>query len=188
MAHFAELDKNNIVKRVVVVANDIETEAGPLGNNDKHVDGEAWCAKFFKGGVWKQTSYTNNFRKQFCGANFTYDPIQDIFIQPQPYESFTLDSNSDWQPPVAVPTITTYEDPLGEVYGEPQPIYGDPEDPTRVTGQTVIIPEGKSVGDVIIKIYFLFWDEPNLRWGAKDKETPVNNFIWDASALSWVSE
>ena len=149
MAHFAELDKNNIVKRVVVVANDIETEAGPLGNNDKHVDGEAWCARFFKGGVWKQTSYTHNFRKQFCGANFTYDPVQDIFIQPQPYESFTLDSNSDWQPPVAVPTITTY----------------DTE-----------------------KIYSISWDEPNLRWGAKDKETPVNNFIWDASALSWVSE
>ena len=189
MAHFAELDENNIVKRVVVVANDIETAAGSLGDNDMHVDGETWCAKFFKGGVWKQTSYTHNFRKQFCGLNFTYDSVQDIFIQPQPYLSFTLNSNNDWQPPVVYPTIITYEDPLGEVYVEPQPVYSDPEEPTRITGwNPFTIPEGKSVGDVIIKLYNIKWDEPNLKWIAKDKENPENNFSWDASALSWVSE
>ena len=47
MAHFAELDGNNIVTRVVVVGNDIETAAGPLGANDMHVDGETWCKNFF---------------------------------------------------------------------------------------------------------------------------------------------
>ena len=75
MAHFAELkeekDKfdssktNLVVQRVVVVANDIETAAGPLGENDMHVDGEAWCVDFFKGGTWKQTSYNHNFRKMY---------------------------------------------------------------------------------------------------------------------------
>ena len=64
MAHFAELDENNKVIRVVVVSNDIETAAGPLGDNDGHVDGETWCGDFF-GGTWKQGSYNDNFRKQF---------------------------------------------------------------------------------------------------------------------------
>ena len=57
MAHFAELDKGNVVKRVIVVGNDVPTVAGPLGENDMHVDGETWCQNFFKGGNWKQTSY-----------------------------------------------------------------------------------------------------------------------------------
>ena len=48
MAHFAELNENNTVLRVVVVGNDINTSSGLLGDNDMHVDGETWCAKFFK--------------------------------------------------------------------------------------------------------------------------------------------
>ena len=100
MAHFAELDDNNIVKRVVTVGNDIYTTDGPLGENDKHIDGELWCKTFFKGGTWKQTSYNGNFRKQFASIGSTYDSIRDIFIAPQPYDSWTLDENFDWQPPV----------------------------------------------------------------------------------------
>ena len=72
MAHFAELktkvdptgfttDTHQVVERVVVVGNDIETAAGPLGSNDKHQDGETWCINFFNGGIWKQASYNNNF-------------------------------------------------------------------------------------------------------------------------------
>ena len=106
MAHFAELDNDNIVKRVVVVANDIETAAGPLGENDMHVDGETWCVNFFKGGTWKQTSYNNNFRKQYCGVGYTYDSTKDKFISPQPYSSWSLDTNDDWQAPITYPTIT----------------------------------------------------------------------------------
>ena len=62
MAHFAELDANNVVQRVVVVGNDVTTANGPLGENDKHVDGESWCINFFKGGTWKQTSYNSSFQ------------------------------------------------------------------------------------------------------------------------------
>ena len=76
MANFAELESKTdpsgftsdtllVVKRVVVVADDTPTAAGPLGDNDMHVDGETWCVNFFKGGIWKQTSYNNNFRKQY---------------------------------------------------------------------------------------------------------------------------
>ena len=112
MAHFAELDGNNVVTRVVVVGNDIETAAGPLGTNDMHVDGETWCHNFFKGGTWKQTSYNHNFRKQYCGKGYTFDSAKDKFICPQPYASWALDGNDDWQSPVTIPTDTgTKEDP-----------------------------------------------------------------------------
>jgi hypothetical protein len=106
MAHFAELDDNNVVTRVVVVGNDISTAAGPLGDNDMHVDGETWCVNFFKGGTWKQTSYNHNFRKQYAGINCTYDAAKDKFLSPQPYASWALDENDDWQAPVTRPTDT----------------------------------------------------------------------------------
>ena len=107
MAHFAELDTNNVVIRVVVVGNDITTAAGPLGENDMHVDGETWCVNFFKGGNWKQTSYNNNFRKQYCGKGYTFDAAKDKFISIQPYDSWALDGNDDWRAPVTFPTDTT---------------------------------------------------------------------------------
>ena len=107
MAHFAELDNNNVVLRVVVVGNDCVP-------SDEHVDGETWCIDFFKGGTWKQTSYNNNFRKQYCGTGFTYDAAKNKFISPEPYASWALDANDDWQAPVTYPTVTTYgsNDPL----------------------------------------------------------------------------
>ena len=104
MAHFAELDDNNIVTRVVVVGNDITTAAGPLGENDMHVDGETWCINFFKGGTWKQTSYNHNFRKQYAGKGFIYDAAKDKFLYQQPFNSWALDGNDDWQAPVTYPT------------------------------------------------------------------------------------
>jgi len=107
MAHFAEIDGSNIVTRVVVVGNDVTTAAGPLGSNDMHVDGETWCVNFFKGGTWKQTSYNNNFRKQYAGRGYTFDAAKNKFLTPQPYDSWALDGNDDWQAPVTYPTDTT---------------------------------------------------------------------------------
>ena len=106
MAHFAELDENNVVTRVVVVGNDVETAAGPLGDNDMHVDGETWCVNFFKTPNWKQTSYNNNFRKHYAGKGYTFDAAKDKFISPQPHASWALDGNDDWQAPVPHPTDT----------------------------------------------------------------------------------
>jgi hypothetical protein len=107
MAHFAELDNNNVVTRVIVVGNDVTTAAGPLGTNDMHVDGETWCIDFFKGGTWKQTSYNHNFRKQYAGKGYTFDAAKNKFISPQPFDSWALDGNDDWQAPVTYPTDTT---------------------------------------------------------------------------------
>jgi hypothetical protein len=117
MAHFAELksevdptghttDTHQVVQRVIVVGNDVTTAAGPLGENDMHVDGETWCINFFKGGTWKQTSYNHNFRKQYCGKGYTFDSAKDKFISPQPFASWALDGNDDWQAPITHPTIT----------------------------------------------------------------------------------
>ena len=117
MAHYTEIKQETdptgftsdtlwVVQRVVVVANDIETAAGPLGENDMHVDGETWCKNFFKSGDWKQTSYNSNFRKQYCGKGYTYDSTKDKFISPQPFASWSLDASDDWQAPITFPTIT----------------------------------------------------------------------------------
>ena len=98
MAHFAELDSNNVVLRVVVVGNDCVP-------SDEHVDGETWCVNFFKGGTWKQTSYNNNFRKQYCGIGYTFDAAKNKFISPKPHASWALDANDDWQVPITYPTV-----------------------------------------------------------------------------------
>ena len=116
MAHFAELkamtdptgftsDSHQIVQRVVVVGNDVATSAGPLGSNDMHPDGETWCINFFKGGIWKQTSYNNNFRKTYAGKGMVYDPVKDKFLLQQPHASWSLDDNDDWKAPIAFPSI-----------------------------------------------------------------------------------
>ena len=110
MAHFAELesktdptgftsDTHLIVKRVVVVGNDCVP-------SDEHVDGETWCVNFFKGGTWKQTSYNHNFRKQYAGIGYRYDPSKNKFITPQPYASWSLDASDDWQAPITYPSVT----------------------------------------------------------------------------------
>jgi len=118
MAHFAEIkqvtdptghtaDTLWIVQRVCVVGNNTETVAGPLGENDMHIDGETWCQNFW-GGTWKQTSYNHNFRKQYCGNGFVYDSTKDKFLEPQPHKSWSLDENDNWKPPVDWPTIFEY--------------------------------------------------------------------------------
>ena len=98
MAHFAELDNNNVVLRVVVVGNDCVP-------SDEHIDGETWCINFFKGGTWKQTSYNHNFRKQYAGIGYTYDAAKNKFLSPQPHDSWALDANDDWQAPITYPTV-----------------------------------------------------------------------------------
>ncbi len=71
-----------------------------------HQDGETWCINFFKGGIWKQTSYNNNFRKQYAGIGMIYDPVKDKFLSQQPHASWSLDSSDDWQAPITHPTVT----------------------------------------------------------------------------------
>ncbi len=100
MAHFAELDSNNIVLRVIVVDNKDTADAN--GVEKEHI-GAAFCERLF-GGTWKQTSYNGTIRKHYAGVGYTYNSVRDAFIPPQPYPSWTLDDDANWQPPVPVPT------------------------------------------------------------------------------------
>jgi hypothetical protein len=101
VAHFAELDDNNVVLRVIVVSNaDTST---PDGTEVESI-GVAFCQRLF-GGNWKQTSYNNNFRKRYAGIGYSYDANLDAFIAPQPYPSWTLNpTTTDWDPPTPMPT------------------------------------------------------------------------------------
>jgi hypothetical protein len=90
MAHFAEINSTNTVVRVIVVANEYET------------NGAEWCSNLF-GGTWVQTSYNNKIRKQFAGVGYTFDATADVFIAPKPFASWSLDANYDWQAPIAYP-------------------------------------------------------------------------------------
>lgn len=106
MAHFAELDENNIVKRVVVVDDAYEA------------DGENWCANFF-GGRWKQTSYNGKIRKNYAGVGYKYDEGRDAFIAPKPYPSWILDNaTAQWVAPVAKPDgLYEWHEPSGSWVG-----------------------------------------------------------------------
>jgi len=101
VAHFAELDENNIVLRVVVVGN--EDTADEDGNEVEAI-GIEFCQNLFGGGRWVQTSYNANLRKAFAGKGFTYDADLDIFVPPSPFPSWSLDENFYWQPPTAHPS------------------------------------------------------------------------------------
>ena len=91
MSHFAKIDSNNIVTEVVVAEQDF-INSGKVGDSF----------------LWIQTSYNNNFRKQYAGIGYTYDKVNDVFIVPKPFKSWTLDSNQDWQPPIAEPDDGKY--------------------------------------------------------------------------------
>jgi len=102
MAHFAKLDSNDIVTQVVVVNNDVLLKAD--GVTESEYKGKTFLNSLFGSATWVQTSFNNNFRKQFAGVGYEYNEDDDVFIRPQPYESWTLDSNYDWQPPVDYPS------------------------------------------------------------------------------------
>ena len=100
MAHFAELNRNNEVLRVVVVA-DAELLDGD--GVEQESLGISFCNALF-GGTWKQTSYNGNRRKNFAGIGYSYDSDRDAFIPKKPHASWVLsDATCQWEPPVPMP-------------------------------------------------------------------------------------
>ena len=93
MAHWAEVDENNVVLRVLV-----------MDNNDPNGDeGYQWLVDRL-GGNWIKTSYNNNIRERFAGVDCLYDPTLDIFLGPKPYPSWIVSAEKrDWVAPVAKP-------------------------------------------------------------------------------------
>ena len=90
MAHYAFLDKNNLVTEVIVGIDETELIQG--------LDTETWYGNF-KGQTCKRTSYNGSIRKQYAGVGYSYDPVNDVFIAPRPYLSWSLDKNFDWKAP-----------------------------------------------------------------------------------------
>lgn len=95
MAHYAFLDENNVVTRVITGRNETEVVNGIS-------DWETYYGQLHNQ-VCKRTSYNNKIRKQYAGIGYTYDAVADVFIAPQPFPSWTLDSNHDWQAPTPKP-------------------------------------------------------------------------------------
>ena len=94
MAHYAFLDENNVVTEVITGIDETEIIEG--------LDPETWYGNF-RGQVCKRTSYNGNIRAHYAGVGFSYDAVADVFIAPQPYPSWSLDENYNWQPPTPRP-------------------------------------------------------------------------------------
>ena len=93
MAHYAFLN-NNIVTEVIAGIEETELIEG--------LTPEVWYSNFRKQPCVR-TSYNGNIRKQYAGVGYTYDADADVFVAPQPFASWTLDVNHDWQPPTPKP-------------------------------------------------------------------------------------
>lgn len=90
MAHFAQLNDNNVVTQVIVVHNN---ELLDENGQESEVKGIAFCQSLF-GGNWVQTSYNANFRKNYAGIGYTYDAVRDAFIPPKPEDNWVLDETT----------------------------------------------------------------------------------------------
>jgi hypothetical protein len=96
MAHYAFLNDNNIVTEVIVGIDETELIEG--------LHPEEWYGNF-RGQVCKRTSYNGNYRKNYAGIGYTYDPERDAFIAPQPFTKWILNEDTcQWEAPIPYPT------------------------------------------------------------------------------------
>jgi hypothetical protein len=102
MAHFAQLDENNVVTQVIVVHNN-ELMLDGVESEDK---GNLFCKSLFGQDTrWKQTSYNGTIRKNYAGIGFTFDAQRNAFIPPKPFASWVLNEDTcRWDAPVQMPT------------------------------------------------------------------------------------
>jgi len=103
MAHFAELNNDNVVLRVIVINNNVILDKD---NKESEELGIAFCKSLYGNDTnWKQTSYNSNTRKNFAGIGGTYNSEKDAFIPVKPFPSFVLnDDTCKWESPVALPS------------------------------------------------------------------------------------
>jgi hypothetical protein len=122
LAHFAQLNEENLVTRVIVVANPDTADQDGVENEAIGIE---FCINLL-GGTWKQTSYNGNIRKNYAGVGYKYDAALDAFIPPQPFESWILnEETAQWEAPTPYPndgkpyswdetTTSWVEIPVGE--------------------------------------------------------------------------
>ena len=103
MAYFAKLDENNIVLQVVAINNADLLDAN--GVEQEHL-GIARCLELFQSGMWKKTSYNRTIRRNYASPGYIYFEPLDVFVEPQPYPSWTFDTTTaNWVSPVLVPSV-----------------------------------------------------------------------------------
>ena len=101
MAHFAQLNEENLVTQVIVVANQDTADQDGVENEAIGIE---FCTNLL-GGKWKQTSYNANIRKNYAGVGYKYDAALNAFIPPQPFASWTLNNETaQWEAPTPYPT------------------------------------------------------------------------------------
>ena len=126
MAHFAQLDGNNLVTQVIVVSNDDTSDSGGV---ETESIGVAFCQKLLGASTnWKQTSYNSTIRGNYAGIGYTYMSnvatlgvgSTDIFISPKPYASWTVGvGTATWYPPANpgdAPALTDDEKAANKYY------------------------------------------------------------------------
>ena len=99
MAHFAEIDSDNKVIQVIVVHNNELLDNG----EESEIKGIDFCESLLGHRNWVQTSYNGNFRYNFAGNGFTWDPDNNAFYAPQPYPSWSLNEQFRWEAPIPYP-------------------------------------------------------------------------------------
>ena len=100
MAHIAQLNDENLVTQVIVVANEDTADQDGVENEAIGIE---FCTNLL-GGRWVQTSYNANIRKNYAGIGYKYDATLDAFIPPQPFESWTLnEETAQWEAPTPYP-------------------------------------------------------------------------------------
>ena len=148
MAHFAQLDSNNVVTQVIVVSNDDTSDSN--GTETESI-GVAFCQKLLGADTnWKQTSYNSNMRGNYAGIGYTYMEnvatlgvgSTDIFISQQPYASWTISTTeASWTAPITMPTLTDDQIAAGSYYTWDESAYqADTSDP-KTAGWTLTTPE-----------------------------------------------
>ena len=100
MAHFAQIDENNIVIQVIVINNEILLDTD---NNESEVKGIDFCESLYGHRNWVQTSYNGNMRYNYAGIGYTFDEDNDAFYAPQPFASWSLNEDYIWEAPVPYP-------------------------------------------------------------------------------------
>ena len=126
MAHFAQLDSDNVVTQVIVVSNDDTSDSNGV---EVESIGVAFCQKLLGATTnWKQTSYNSNMRGNYAGIGYTFMSgvatlgvgSTDVFVPQKPYASWTLSTTAaEWEPPStpgAAPALTEEERTAGKYY------------------------------------------------------------------------
>ena len=99
MAHFAEIDQNNIVTKVIVISNDELLDNG----QESEAKGIDFCESLFGHRNWVQTSYNGSIRYNFASSGYTWDSENDAFYAPKPFASWTLNEKYEWVSPIPYP-------------------------------------------------------------------------------------